>query len=90
MKNTLPKLKIVTVVLLGIGMAWATNIHQQEKTALSLTQGYYYLSASDPCHIGPICETFPGPLCTYGGYQLYGRQYPQSPDCNIRLYQPFN
>lgn len=73
------------VLLAGVALAFSQKEHDTAP-AFAVVQGYYHLSAASPCTFGGLCEnTVSAQVCTYMGYQLFGK----APDntCTIRLYK---
>ena len=78
----------LAVMVLGIATAFTTTSMSSTK-ALSLVQGYKFISQADPCHIDTMCSNVVTPnICTSGTTQLWGKLSPNAPTCDVKLYRP--
>ena len=77
----------LAVMILGIAGAFTTTSMASADDAV-LTQGYYFVSALDRCHIGPTCLNNGGPVCKMSDEitQLWGKT-EGTPDCPVILYK---
>jgi hypothetical protein len=78
----------LAVMVLGIATAFTTTSMSSTK-ALTLVQGYKFISQTDPCHIDAMCSNVVTPnICTSGTTQLWGKVSPNALTCDVKLYRP--
>ena len=86
-KDMKTRLQLAFAVLVPLSaLAMVAVPKPRHESSLAMVQGYYHLSAASPCILSGICEsTVSAQVCTYMGYQLFGK----APDntCTIRLYK---
>lgn len=83
LKNVIP----VAVVAFGIAGAFATMSMQSVEKSTAPKIGYVR-NAQGACDIPVQCSTNPGPMCSLGGAQAFGKN--AQGNCNEVLYRPAN
>lgn len=75
------------VMVLGVVGAF-TTMSMGKAEVLAPSQGYYFVSLADRCHMGIECDLEEGDICKWGDIVQVGKTNPSDVNCPVTLYKP--